>query len=126
MSSASGVPIGVKAKTFTANLNQSANTYDLATASGDVYVISYQVKSGTAATGLTSASIQTNNTVPVSILASTLLASLTGDTALSNSTGGFLLESGKKIRYTIVGTGTAGTVMGTFYFIPVTSGADIS
>lgn len=120
-------PVDTVAKKFTFSTNQAAGTYDICSATGgDVYVLNYSIKTGTAVGGLTSASIQTNNTTPLSLLASTLLASLTGDKILAQSGSGFLLESGKKIQGTIIGVGNAGTVIVAITYVPIDAGASLA
>lgn len=111
------VSTSLKSKTFTANLSQAAATYDLCTATGgDVFIKNISVFSGVAAGGLTSVSISTNNTTADTVLASTLLAVLTGGKNLTPLTTITLLASTKKIQYTIVGTGNAGTLLVTIEY----------
>lgn len=97
-------------KSFTANLAQNAATYDLATASADVVIKSITTFVSTAATGLTSITLQSNNTTSDVVLASTLLASLTIGKNLTPVSLPFVLPSTKKIQYTIVGNGSAGAL----------------
>jgi hypothetical protein len=118
----------LKVKRGVFNLAQNAGTYDLLTATGgDVWVEVEQVFVRTAATGLTSVSIATDHTIlGKTILASTLVASLTGDAILSLTTAKFVLPSGKKIQGVIVGTGSAGTVDVVVKWAPLTAGATLA
>lgn len=109
----SGMPS--KVKLFTVNLNQAGSTYDLCTASGDAVFRVVGLFSGTAAGGLTSVSIQTNNTTATEILSAVegAVAGLTGGKNIVNTFGSekcLVLADTKKIQYTITGTGNAGTI----------------
>ncbi len=112
MSGISGgvVPLSPNYKTFTANLNQAAATYDLCTATGDVLIKIVTIFVAVAAIGLTSISISSNNTTADVVLASTLLATLTVGKNLTPVSLPFLLPSTKKIQYTIVGVASAGSL----------------
>lgn len=106
---------------------RSAGTYDILTATGDVFILDYEIKTGAASTGLTSLTVQSNNTTPLVMLSSKLLAALTGDKSLISSGTGFLLENTKRIQSTIVGTGTGtGTLIVTATYVPVTAGATLA
>lgn len=115
----------VKAGTF--NLSQVAGTYDILTATGgNVWVEIEQVYVTTAAAGLTSALIETDHTAGAkSIVASVLLAALTADSLQTIVTSKFLLPSGKKIRGTIVGTGSGGSISVIVKYAPITAGATL-
>lgn len=106
----SGVQTGSKFKYFTANLAQVAATYDLCTATGTTSISRVWIFVTTAATGLTSITMQSNNTTSDVVLASTLLAVITINKNLTPVTVPFALLTGNKIQYTIVGTGSAGSV----------------
>lgn len=107
---------GIRVRSFTANLNQAAATYDLATAASDLVVVGACLYMATAAAGLTSVAIQTDTTTNYQILSA-------ADGALVNLTGGkviattwtqgqpFYLPSGKKVQYTIVGTSSGGSMV---------------
>lgn len=120
MSSIVAPPATSLVKTFTANLSQAAGTYDLFTSTGQNTLIkSINFYVGVAAAGLTSITVQSNNTTPVALLASTALAALTADKNLTAYVGPFLLPSTKKVQYTIVGTGSGGgTLLVTVEFYP--------
>lgn len=108
------------------NTNQVAGTYDLLTATGgDVYVevLSSYVK--TAGAGFTSVSVDTNHTVPKSIVASALLAAVTLDLSMTLVATSFVLPSGKKIQGTIVGTGSGGQIDVIVRYTPITAGATL-
>lgn len=112
-------------KTGVFNTNQVAGTYDLLTASGDVYVEVLAAYAKTAGAGFTSVAIATDHTVPKSIVASALLAAVTLDLSMTLVTTSFLLQSGKKIQGTIVGTGTGGEVDVIVRYAPATAGAKL-
>jgi len=116
-------------KTFTLNPVQNAGTYDIATAtSGDIWIRAAKVYTGTAITGLTSIAIQTNMTSPTSLMTSTegLLAGLTADKVITTAfSGPTLLSSTKKLQYTIVGTGSAGTMKLVVEYMKTVAGADL-
>lgn len=105
----------------------AGTTYDLATVSGGaIEIISAVAYVGTAVTGLTTLAVVTDNTVPVVLLAATAAASLTADLSLTPFVTRIRLASGKKIRYTVVGTGTAGTMFLVVEYRPLASGAILS
>lgn len=109
------------------NLAQAAATYDLLTATGgDVYCDVQIVYVKTAAAGLTSAQVVTDHTTPKAVISSTVLASLILDAILTLSIGKFVLPSGKKIRGTIVGTGSAGLVYVVVNYVPLAAGATLA
>lgn len=102
----------------------AGTTYDLGTVSGGaILVLSATPYVGAAVTGLTTLAIQTNNTVAVPILAATAAAVLTIDLNLTPFTTRLYLASGKKIQYTVVGTGTAGTMFLAVEYRPLATGA---
>lgn len=107
----------------TANLSQAAGTYDLLTATGDVMLEWGTVYVVVAGVGFTSWTIVTDNTTPITILASTTLANTTIDKNLGPFWTPQLLVSTKKIRYTIVGTGSGGSARLVMGYRPVTAGA---
>lgn len=116
-----------KSKTFTINLSQVAATYDMCTASGgNVDVVGIEFYNDVAATGLVSMTVQTNDTTVTTVLASVLLAALTGGKNLTNLTTSFILPSTKKIQYTITGTGTGGSIKATVRYFSTVAGADIA
>lgn len=116
----------VKQKLFTLNLAQVAATYDLLSASGgDVNILNITFYNDVAAAGLTSVTAASNNTTPDALLAAVLLATLTGGKNLTPLTGQFVLASTKKIQYTIVGTGSAGTIKALVRYTPTVAGADL-
>lgn len=102
------VQSSLKTQSFTANLSQAGATYDLATAGADMVIQSITVFVSVAPAGLTSITLQSNNTTADVVLASTLLASLTGGKNLTPVALPFLLPATKKIQYTIVGAGSGG------------------
>lgn len=132
MSGVSNPPLSdtqkLEVKQFSINLAQNAATYDLFTASGDVSILSVDLYVSVAGTGLTSVSVQTNDTTPVVVLASGsgLVAALTIGKNLLNLASQFFLASGKKVQYTIVGTGSAGTIKAVVRYMRATAGADIA
>lgn len=105
----------------------AGTTYDLATVSGGaIELISAVAYVGTAVTGLTTLAVVTDNTIAVTLLAATAAASLTGDLSLAPYVTRLYLASGKKIRYTVIGTGTAGTMFLVVEYRPLASGAVLS
>lgn len=105
----------------------AGTTYDVATVSGGaIELISAVAYVGTAVTGLTTLAVQTNNTVPVVLLAATVAGSLTADLSLTPFVTRIRLASGKKIQYTVVGTGTAGTMFLVVEYRPLAAGALLS
>lgn len=107
------------------SLIQSPGSYDMFTASGDVYVEILAAYVTTAGSGFTSISISTDHTVPKSIVASTLLASVVKDASATLVGSGFILPDGKKIRCTVVGTGTGGEIVLVARVSPVTQGGTL-
>lgn len=102
-------------------------TYDLATVSGGaIILIAATAYVGTAVTGLTTLAVVTNNTIPVTLLAATAAAALTGDLSLAPFVTRSYMASGKKIQYTVIGTGTAGTMFLAVEYRPLAAGATIS
>lgn len=119
-------PSAPKIKAGVFNTSQAAGTYDLLTASGDIYV---EVLAGyvkTAGAGFTTAAISTNHTTPKSIVAATAAASVTLDLAMTLVTASFLLQSGKKIQGIIVGTGSGGEIDIIVRWAPVSAGATLA
>lgn len=116
----------LRTKAGTLNTNQNAGTYDILTATGDVWVEVVSAYVYTAGTGFTSVAIATNHTTPKSIVAALLVASATLDLAMTLVTTGFVLPSGKKIQGTLVGNGTGGLIYVTVKWAPITSGATLS
>lgn len=117
----------LQVKPVSINLAQVAGTYTDATATGgDVWVEVVAAFVKTAAGGLTSALIEANHaTASKSIVASTLLASITGDALLTLVTTSFVLPANRVIRHTIVGTGTAGEIILVVKWSPITPGATL-
>lgn len=102
---------GPRGQAFTANLAQAAGNYTLATATGgDVLITKIQPFVVSAAGGLTSITLQSNNTTPDTVLTSTLAAVLTSGKNLTALVTPFVLPSTKAIQYSIVGTGNAGSL----------------
>lgn len=114
----------IKAGVF--NTNQVAATYDLLTATGDVYVEVLAAYVKTAGSGFTTAAIATNHTTPKSIVAATAAASVTLDLAMTVVSSSFLLPSTKKIQGTLVGSGSGGEIDVVVRWAPVTAGATLS
>lgn len=108
------------------NTAQAAGTYDLLTATGDVYVEVLSAYAKTAGGGFTTAAVATNHTTPKSIVAAAVAAAVTLDLAMTLVTTAFVLPSGKKIQGTIVGTGNAGEIDVVVRYSPLTAGATLS
>lgn len=108
------------------NTNQNAGTYDLLTATGDVYVEILAAYVKIAGAGFTTAAIATNHGTPKSVVAATAAASVTLDLAMTVVSAAFLLPSTKKIQGTIVGTGSGGEIDLVVRYTPVTAGATLA
>lgn len=118
-----------KTSVFNINTSQAAATYDLLTASGgDVQIESVTFYTSVAGVGLVSVSVQTNDTTPVEMLSAAegALAALTVGKNLKQFTTRTILASTKKIQYTIVGTGSGGTIKAIIKWIPCVAGAILS
>lgn len=115
-----------KIKTGVFNTSQNAGTYDLLTASGDVYVEVLAVYVKTAGAGFTTAAVATNHTTPKSIVAATAAVGITLDLAMTVVSAAFMLPSGKKIQGTIVGTGSGGEIDVIVRWSAVSAGATLS
>lgn len=95
----------------TCNLAQGVGTYDVLTVSGgDVLIDKVIAYVSTAAVGLVTDAIATNNTTPDVILAALAAASITAGKNLTPVISPIYLPSTKKIQHTIVGTGSAGVI----------------
>lgn len=108
------------------SLNQNAGTYSILTATGDALVIMFVAKTTTAASGLTSIVIGTNNTSSLSLLGVSLLAALGADKTLAQSGSPFILENGKAVQVTLVGNGTGGNLLCAAAYMPLSTGAFLS
>lgn len=98
-------------KTFTANLAQNAAAYDLFTAQGNVLIKSVTLYTTVAGAGFTTVAFASNDTTPVILLAATVAGAVTGGLQLAQVVAPFVLGNGKKAQYTLVGNGSAGTVL---------------
>lgn len=116
----------LRTKAGTFNLAQVAATYDILTATGDVWVEVVAAVATAAGTGFTTAAIATNHATPKSIVAAVAAASVTIDLALTLVSAAFVLKSGQKIQGTIVGTGSAGSVYVVVKYAPLTAGATLA
>lgn len=117
-------------KEWTLDCSQAAATYDITTATGDVFVERYYVYVATAGATLTSVAIQTNDTTAFALMTAVEggVANLLAGSNINpaNKDKSFKLTSGKKIQFTIAGaTGTGSLRLGVIYR-PVTTGATIS
>lgn len=112
---------------LTASLIHTAATYDLGTVSGGaIEIADICWYNDVAAIGLVSVVAQTNDTTPTVVLATVLLNALTGGLPLTSYAGPLYLPSAKKLQYTIVGTGTAGTLIAVVRYRPLAAGAVIA
>lgn len=93
---------------------------------GQQAIIGIEFYNDVAATGLTSVSAATDDTTPTTVLGSVALAALTGGKNLTPYAGPLVIGTGKHLKYTIVGNGTAGSIQATVRFYPAVSGAGIS
>ena len=115
-------------KSFSANLAQAAATYDIATASGgDILMLDAVVYISVAAADLVSVSVQTNDTTAVTIMSAAegAVANLTGGKNAKVFATATVLASTKKLQFTIVGTGTAGTMKVVVQYRKTAAGADL-
>lgn len=114
-------------KVFSFSMNQAAGTYTIGTVSGgDIVIQSIIPYVSVAGVGLTSVAVQTDDTTVTTILATTLLAALTGGKNLAILNTPFYLPSGKHIQGTIVGAGSGGNLQLAVLYYRVASGAVIS
>lgn len=115
---------------LTVNVQQAAATYDLATVSGGPILVTLAIPYvGAAVTTLTSVAIQTNTTTVVQILSAVngAVANLTADKTMAPFTTQFVIQSGKKIQFTIVGATTAvGTMFLAVSYQPLAAGASLA
>lgn len=99
---------------FSIDLAQSAGTYDIISAVDHIWIRSAKVIVSNAASGLTSVSIQSNlpSTYVILTSAEGAAANLNLGRILPTSfTGPTILPQGRKLQYTISGTGTAGQLV---------------
>jgi hypothetical protein len=122
-------PSGVQTiytKSATINLAQVAGTYTLLTATGDVVIQDITFYVNVAGLGLVSVVVKTSDSVQTTLLASVLLAALVAATNLTPFNALTYLPSTKAIQYTIVGTGTAGSIQVLVRYSQATPGAFLS
>lgn len=118
-----------KTKAFTMNIAQVAGTYDLFTVSGgSVDILGIDFYTVVAGVGLTSVSLQSNDAVVTTFLSSIngAIANLLIGAQLTRFASTTVLPSTKKAQYTIVGTGSAGSVTAVVRYAPTVNGADIN
>jgi len=108
--------------------NQNVGTYTIFTASTAAVVVEYcTFEVTTTVTGLTSVTVQTDDTTPTVMLASVVVAALTGGKPLTTYNTPTYLPSGKHIQLSIVGTnGTAGAIQATCKYSPAATGGLLS
>jgi hypothetical protein len=113
-------------KTATLDLSHDAGTYDALTAQGDVLIEAASFYGDTAGATFTSVSVQTNQTNPVTVLTSAegAVANVVAQKTLAFAYGRFpfVLRSGQKLQYTIVGLTGTGAITMTVYCRPLVSG----
>jgi len=114
----------------TLDLSQDANTYDITTASGDVFIEDFVIYVATAGATFDSVSIQTNDTTAYSLMTSEegAVGSLTAGLNYNTATKGksIRLTSGKKLQYTIAGSTGTGSIKLELKWRPISAGASIS
>jgi hypothetical protein len=110
------------------NAAQNVGAYTVLTASSqDVWVDSCAFYVSTTVTGLTSVTLQTDDTTATTVLNTVLVAALTGGKPLTSYTGPLYLPSGKHIQASVVGTnGTAGTIKVVCRYTPTAAGGLLS
>lgn len=111
--------------TWSLNLNQNAGTYDITTCTGgDVYIAGFAIYTPIAAGGLTSVSIQTDDTTQQIFLSAQdgAVANLTQQKLIKSGNMPMYLTPNKKIQFTIAGNGNAGTILFSLRFSPIKGG----
>lgn len=129
MSSFGTAPVtdaGLRSVLLSFNLAQAAATYNIATASGNVLVKSVTPFMSVAGVGLVTAALATDNTTVDVIMAATAVASLTAGKNLTPFATSFYLPTGKHLTGTIVGTGSAGTMLLLVEYYALSAGATLS
>lgn len=115
---------------FTANLAQAAATYDLCTVTGDMFIEKFAIYVATVGATFTSASVQTNQTTAWNLMTSAegAVANLAAQKNMNTATTNipFVLKSGQKIQYTIVGPTGTGSLRVELLCRPITSGASLA
>lgn len=116
---------------FTANLAQAANTYDLLTATGGIFIGKIVFYVATAGATFDSVSFQTNQTNPTEIMSAAegAVANLTVQKIIPITytfAVPIYLANGQKIQYTIVGATGTGSLTCSVLWSPATVGATIS
>jgi hypothetical protein len=103
--------MSAKIKEFTLDLAQTAATYDVCSASGDVLITGFTGYVSTSGGTLTSVEITTNDTTDFEFFTSTeaQLSALTQQRTLTSAKKAYkaTLHDGKKIQYIISGGGAA-------------------
>jgi hypothetical protein len=104
--------------------NQNAGTYTVFTATTQDVMVEYCTFYVTvSATGLTTLTVQTDDTTSIPMLASVAVAALTGGKNLTVFTSQTYIPVGKHIQASIVGTnGTGGSITVTCKYTPVVLG----
>jgi hypothetical protein len=114
----------------TINLAQAADTYDLFTATGDIYVEDINLYCTVVGATFTSVAIATDDTVPTVIMTDVegAVANIVAGTNFQQATKGktFRLGTGKKVQYTIVGDTGTGTMLATIKYRPISAGATLA
>ena len=108
------------------NLNQGAATYNLATATGDVWIEIVGAHVKAAGVGFTTVALGTDHTTPKVTVAAVAVAALVLDLVLTVAISSFLLPSGKHLTGTLVGAGSGGEIDTYVRWTPMTSGATLS
>lgn len=118
-------PMPWRSKRVTVSLAGAGATADVVTAAGDVVIDAYATTiyvSTAGGGGLTSASLQTNQTTPYVIMSAAegAVANLTAQNTMATAaTKPFLLLSGQKIQVTTVGgAGSTGALIVEFWWRP--------
>lgn len=124
-------PFGGVCQEFTANLAQAAATYDLCTASGDIFVQRIGIYVATAGATFTSVTLQSNQTTAFTILnvIDGAVANLVAQKSLATTWSQafpWSLRSGQKIQYTIAGSTGTGSLRVQIWYAPISGGAGLS
>lgn len=113
---------------FTANLAQAAATYDLCTASGDLFIFKMGIYVATVGATFTSVAIQSNQTTAFVILnaADGAVANVQAQRSMPTTwtqASPWSLRSGQKIQFTLVGATGTGSLRVQVQYLPLTGGA---
>ncbi len=105
--SVGGIP---RVYAFGVDLAHDAGSYAFAMANEECFIESIAIYCTQAAAGLTSITIDSDDTVPVAILGATVAASITEGTQIGAYVTPFILQYEHSLRVNITGNGSAGAL----------------